>query len=119
VLKHRRELGALYRTKLAPAAMRERKGAIYAALKEDYQQLKKAEWGGFAGYDRFLDDPNNAKLASISIYNALVPQFQQLIARSNGDLAAFYAEVKRLASLDKAARDRELGVVPKEKGGER
>ncbi len=76
---------------------------------------EEAEWGGFAGYDRFLDDPNNAKLASISIYNALVPQFQQLIARYNGDLAAFYAEVKRLAALDVTARELELGTAPPER----
>ena len=110
VLKHRRDLGALYLTRLAPAAMRERKAAIFTALKEDYQQLKKTEWGGYAGYDRFLDDPNNAKLASISIYSTLVPQFQQMIARHNGDLAAFYAEVRELAALDKDKRALRMGI---------
>ncbi len=114
VLKHRRELGALYRTQLDPAAMRERKAGIFAALTQDYRQLK-ADWGGFAGYDRFLDEPNNAKLASISIYNALVPQFQQMIARHNGDLAAFYTDVKRLAALDKEERYREMGIAPPER----
>jgi predicted aminopeptidase len=111
VLKHRRALGALYRTKLAPAAMRERKAGIFAALTQDYRQLK-AEWGGYAGYDRFLDEPNNAKLASISLYNTLVPAFQQLLARHNGDLLAFYADVKRIAALDKEERYRELGIAP-------
>ncbi len=114
VLKYRRELGALYRAKLAPAAMRERKAAIFAALKRDYQRLK-TDWGGYAGYDRFLDEPNNAKLASISIYNTLVPQFQEMIVKHNGDLAAFYADVKRLAALDKEERYRELGVAPPER----
>jgi predicted aminopeptidase len=114
VLKHRRELGALYRTKLAPAAMRERKAAIFDALKRDYRRLK-VEWGGYTGYDRFLDEPNNAKLASIAFYNALVPQFRNIIARHNGDLAAFYADVKRLAALDKKERYRELGVAVPEK----
>lgn len=110
VLKHRRDLGALYRTGLAPAAMRERKAGIFAALKQDYQKLKADVWGGFTGYDRFLDEPNNAKLASISLYNTLVPQFQQLIAKHKGDLPAFYAEVKRLAALDKDERALQLGV---------
>ncbi|MEO8442647.1 MAG: aminopeptidase, partial [Betaproteobacteria bacterium] len=58
VLKYRHELGGLYRTKLTPAKMRERKAATFDALKQDYRQLKTDEWGGFAGYDRFLDDPN-------------------------------------------------------------
>ena len=109
VLKHRREIGALYHLKLAPAEMRERKSAAFAALTTDYKQLKD-EWGGFAGYDRFLDEPNNAKLASISFYNTLVPQFQQMLARVNGNLPAFYAEARRLAALAKPARYRALGA---------
>ena len=109
VLKHRREIGALYRLKLAPAEMRERKSAAFAALTTDYKQLKE-EWGGFAGYDRFLDEPNNAKLASIAFYNTLVPQFQQMLARVNGNLPAFYAEARRLAALAKPARYRALGA---------
>jgi predicted aminopeptidase len=114
VLKHRRDLGTLYRTKLAPAAMRERKAANVAALKQEYRELKIA-WGGFAGYDRFLDEPNNAKLASVSFYNTLVPHFQKIIAKHNGDLAAFYADVKRLAALPKVERYRELGAVVPER----
>jgi predicted aminopeptidase len=116
VLKYRHELGGLYRTKLAPAEMRERKAATFDALKQDYRQLKADEWGGFAGYDRFLDDPNNAKLASISFYNTLVPEFQRLLAKLDGNLPAFYAEVKRLAAMSKPARYRALGVAPPEPG---
>ena len=110
VLKYRRELGALYRTKVAPAEMRQRKAATFDALKQDYRTLR-AEWGGYSGYDRLLDDPNNAKLASISFYNALVPQFQQVLAKFDGDLPAFYAEARRLATLDKDARYRALGAA--------
>ena len=115
VLKYRDELGALYRTRLATAEMRERKVATFKALSEDYRKLKE-EWGSFGGYDRFLEEPNNAKLASISFYNTLVPKFQQLLARLNGDLPAFYAEVKRLAAMSKAARYRALGAAPPESG---
>ncbi len=110
VVRYRRELGDLYRTNLPPAAMRERKAATFEALTQSYRELK-VEWGGFAGYDRFLDEPNNAKLASISFYNALVPQFQSIVAGLNGDLPAFYAEAKRLAALSKPARYRALGAA--------
>jgi predicted aminopeptidase len=112
VIRHRRALGALYRSQLAPADMRRRKAETIEALKQDYRQLKQEQWGGFGGYDRFLDDPNNAKLASISFYSTLVPQFQQILAKLNGDLPAFYAEVKRLAALDEKARYRALGADP-------
>ncbi len=110
VLKYRRELGALYRTQLAPEAMRSRKADIFAAMKQEYQQLK-GQWGGFAGYDRFFADPNNANLASVAIYTALVPQFLQLLAKHNGELAAFYAEVKELAALGKDERASRFGTV--------
>jgi predicted aminopeptidase len=110
ILKYRDELDALYRSGLAPEAMRGRKADVFAAMKEVYLRLK-TEWGGFAGYDRFFEAPNNATLASVALYTALVPQFQQLLAKRNGDLAAFYAEVKEIAALDKDARVRRLGGV--------
>lgn len=115
VMTHRRALGALYRTKLAPDDMRRRKVEMFEALKADYAKLK-AEWGGYAGYDRVLDEPNNAKLASISFYYRLVPQFRALLAKLNGDLPAFYAEVKRLARMSEAQRYQALGATPPEDG---
>ena len=110
VLKYRGELDALYGTRLAPKAMRSRKAGIFAAMKQEYQLLK-GQWGGFAGYDRYFDNANNAKLASVAIYNALVPQFQQLLAKHHGDLAAFYGEVSELAALGKDERAARLAAV--------
>ena len=107
VLRYRDELAALYRTPLSPALKRERKAQALAAMKEDYLRLK-AEWGGFAGYDRFFVTVNNANLASVALYHGLVPQFQRLLARHHGDLAAFYEEVRKLAALDKQERSRVL-----------
>ena len=107
VLKYRGELEILYRSGVAADAMRARKAALFAAMLEDYRQLKKA-WGGYAGYDYFFSAVNNASLASIAIYHALVPQFQRLIARRNGDLALFYEDVKRLAALGKDERHNAL-----------
>ena len=110
VLKYRGALEELYRSELAPAAMRGKKAGLFGALQQDYLQLK-TEWGGYAGYDRFFMDPNNAKLASVALYNTLVPQFQRLIARHNGALPAFYAEIKAIAALGKEARASGLGGV--------
>ena len=114
VMRHRHALRTLYQSKMPVAEMRSRKSDMYAALKDDYVKLKQ-EWGGYAGYDRFLDDPNNAKLASISFYSRLVPQFLQMLARVHGDLPAFYAEAKRLATLNEAARYKALGATPTDK----
>jgi predicted aminopeptidase len=54
---------------------------------------------------------NNAHLASVAAYEALVPAFRALLAREGGDLPRFYAAVKALAALDKPQRDRELAAL--------
>ncbi|MEO7728566.1 MAG: aminopeptidase, partial [Burkholderiales bacterium] len=59
VLKYRERLGELYDSGAPAAAMRERKAAVFAELSREYQALR-TEWGGFKGYDKFFDDPNNA-----------------------------------------------------------
>ena len=106
--QYRERLDALYRTRLAPEAMRARKAAILGEMEREYQRMK-AEWGGFAGYDRwFAQKPNNAQIASVSIYTQMVPAFQALFEREGRDLRRFYGAVKILARLDKAQRDAEL-----------
>ena len=111
IQKHRARLDALYRSSLAPDAMRERKRALLGELETDYRALK-AGWGGFAGYDGwFSRPPNNALLASIALYAQRVPAFEALLRREGGDLARFYAEVRRLAALSREERDRELSAL--------
>jgi predicted aminopeptidase len=101
---YRGKLEALYRTRLAEAAMRERKDVLLNELGDEYERLK-AGWGGYAGYDRwFARKPNNAQLASVAIYAQQVPAFQALLRREGGDLKRFYAAVKDIAILPKDER---------------
>ena len=44
----------------------------------------------------------------MATYTRRVPQFAALLAGVGGDLSRFYAEVRRLAALDKATRNRQL-----------
>lgn len=94
VASTRAKLEALYRTRLAPDAMRARKRAELEALRPWLATLR-----GFEGAE-----PNNAFLASYATYTDLVPMFERLLAQSQGDLAAFYGKVKRLAS-ERSSRD--------------
>ena len=106
--EYRARLAALYRTRIAPDAMREKKREIFASLEAEYRERRK-NWGGFTGYDRwFANNPNNAQLASVAIYTRLVPQFEALLAREGGDLGRFYAAVKELAALPKDERHARL-----------
>jgi len=92
----RARLETLYAQPMGIDAMRARKRAELAALVERYAQLK-ARWGGFGGYDRFMDAPNNALLASIATYTQRVPEFRRLFEASGGDFEAFFARVRALA----------------------
>jgi predicted aminopeptidase len=55
--------------------------ACSCQLKDEYQVLK-ANWGGYAGYDRFFAEPlSNAHLASIATYKDFVPAFRAMLRR--------------------------------------
>jgi len=111
VQKYRDRLDALYRTRLAPDAMRGRKRAILAELEAEYQSLK-LQGGGYSGHERwFASKPNNAQLASVVAYSQLVTVFEALLAREGGSLARFYAAVKELAALPKEERDSRIRAL--------
>ena len=99
----------------APGTVEERragKARILDAMRAEYERIKREEWGGFAGYDRFFaQGVNNALLASISAYNELVPAFEALLAQKRGDLAAFYAAVRELAAAPREQRNARLHAV--------
>ena len=90
----RARLSLLYRQRIAPEAMRERKRAEYAALKNALQ-----------GSRRFGDaEPNNALLASFATYTQLVSTFEYLLQEEGGDLEKFYRKVKTLAANEPSSR---------------
>jgi predicted aminopeptidase len=103
----RRALEKTYQSALSDDQKRAEKARLFQKLKDDYAQLK-VSWGGFAGYDRFFAEPlSNAHLAAVGTYNDFVPAFRTILERS-GSLPAFYAEVQRLAKLDRDERHRLL-----------
>jgi len=113
---YRERLDALYGSGLAPQAMRVRKREIFETMALDYERLK-AGWNGFRGYDRWFEQqPNNAQIASVTIYTRMVPAFQALLRAQGGDLPAFYGAVRELAALPRGERDARLrllaGAVP-------
>ena len=117
IQKHRARLDALYRTRLAPDAMRDRKRRILAELEPEYRSLK-AEWGGFVGYDSwFAGTLNNARLASVTVYSQWLAAFEELLARESTDLARFYAAVKELAALPREEREVKLRALITRKAG--
>jgi predicted aminopeptidase len=102
--KYRAELDRLYASSASDTEKRARKAALFAALRADYVTLKAERWGGFSGYDGWFARANNASLGVLAAYNELVPAFLRLFEREGGDFGRFYAEVRRLATLDPAER---------------
>ncbi len=80
----RARLQALYRSRLAPEAMRERK-------RIELEDLKKK----LAGPD---EAPNNAYLASYATYTQLLTEFEFILKENGNDLERFYAQVRRYAA---------------------
>ncbi len=105
---YRARLEVLYRQDIGAEAMRAAKQQVFDDMQGDYGKLKTA-WGGFAGYDRwFAQQPNNALLASVSIYTQRVPAFEAMLREQSNDLPKFFEVVKVLARLDKPAREAAL-----------
>ena len=117
--KYRGQLEDNYDSDATDALKRERKQQIFDALRAEYAQIKQTRWGGYAGYDRWFAMPlSNAHLALVGAYHDLVPAFKALFAQSR-DYPDFYARVRKLAAMDKAARHAALGdplPPPRERG---
>ena len=84
VKETREKLAAAYAEGGDAETLRKRKAAIWESLRADYTKIIPAQ-------------PNNAFLASVALYNELVPEFEALL-RQSPDLEAFYARVRELAN---------------------
>lgn len=111
VFATRRGLRDVYDSPLTDPEKRREKARIFADMRSRYE-LVKARWEGDGRYDRwFANELNNARLASIVTYHDLVPGFYAMLARHDGDLAAFYAEVEALAEQPREVRRRRLASL--------
>ena len=80
-----------------------RKSAAYNEFRQSYAQLKQ-QWDGYAGYDAWVAQANNAAFGALAAYDTWVGAFEALFLEQNGDWAAFYTAAKRLAALPPADR---------------
>jgi predicted aminopeptidase len=107
LLKCRNALKANYESSASDDGKRKQKTHIFQELQAEYQELK-ASWGGYAGYDRWFSEPlSNAHLSAIATYHDFVPGFRAMLAKEK-NFGRFYAEVRKLAALDKSARQARL-----------
>lgn len=111
----RRELARIYKENGAPAhdhsAQAASKMIAMQHFREAYAKLK-ASWGGYAGYDPWVAQANNAAFGTQAAYDELVPGFTALFEREGRDWKRFYDAVKRLAELPEDKRHQALKTDP-------
>jgi predicted aminopeptidase len=90
VAETRARLASIYDNKGSSEEKQAGKALEFARLRAEYGNIVPAE-------------PNNAFLVSVSVYTQMVPAFERLLADSGGNLPAFYARVRELAAVTKAA----------------
>jgi predicted aminopeptidase len=111
VRRTRSRLEALYASAASEEEKRDGKGAVFAAMRAEYE-AQKSSWGGQSGYDAwFARGANNAAIVAVGLYSEKVPQFRALLEAEGGDLPRFYARVKKLSALPKADRERALAAI--------
>jgi predicted aminopeptidase len=88
------------------------KQRVMQKMRDDYA-LIKLSWGGFAGYDRFIAEANNASLGALAAYDELVPQFEVVFEKRGRNWKAFYEAMQSIVPLPKEERRRALADMTK------
>ncbi len=88
------------------------KQAVMQQLRDEYALLKSG-WGGFAGYDRFVSQANNASLGALAAYDELVPQFEAVFEKRGKSWPAFYQAIQSITALSKDERRKALADMTK------
>ena len=101
----RNKLSDMYQSEQSPESKRQQKNLFFDQLREKYEDIATAHdyRDGFAKW--FSRELNNAKLASVSTYNALVPAFVKMIEAHNDEFDSFFKYAEKIADLEKEKRD--------------
>lgn len=100
----RTDLTALYSSPIAVAEMRLKKRERLEQLQVDLS--KEAEQSGRDAPGWLSEDLNNARLASMSLYQGRLPEFRVLLADCGDDIRCFYAQARVLAESEPEATQR-------------
>lgn len=115
MLDARTDLEVLYTSGQEETAMRVAKSSILEHLVEDAERLARQQGTGTSNW---LRPPlNNARLASIGLYENQVPAFLALYDECSQELRCFYAAAEELAGYDDELRRSRLGELSRAAAG--
>lgn len=83
------------------------KAELFEEFRRDYATLK-ASWGGYSGYDAWVERANNASLGAQAAYDDLVAGFERLFQQVDGRWPDFFDAARVLAQMPKAERTQVL-----------
>jgi predicted aminopeptidase len=109
---YRERLDKLYAGSGSDEARRSAKAELLTQLRADYARLKQQQWAGFAGYDAWFANVNNAALGVLAAYTDLAGDFERLFVQQGSDFERFYARVAQIGALPKAERHATLRAIP-------
>jgi len=106
----RETLVELYQGDQDEAIKRAQKQVIFANTRKSYTALAQRlnYQGGYEGW--FAGELNNAKLGSVSAYNAQLPAFLAILRARDYNFSAFFDTVEGISELEKAERDECLAL---------
>ena len=101
----RNRLKEIYRQQQPEGWKRDEKHKVFEQMREEYEVISRRHdyRDGFARW--MTTDLNNAKLASVSTYNALIPVFVSMINAFDRDFERFFDYVEKIGELNKEQRD--------------
>jgi len=105
----REDLRVLFAAKIDDGEMRRRKSARLDRLAADISaELARSGRDSSAWLNGEL---NNARLASLTLYEGRLPSFRALLSQCEQDIRCFLARAKALSELDKAERNASLEAL--------
>jgi predicted aminopeptidase len=111
ILGYRNRLRMLYASELDTEAKLQRKEELVMQLRQEYDELRSRLSDEPDGLRMLPRELNNAYLAVVGSYNGMVPAFDTLLRRHDGDLTAFYDSVKALGQLPRDQRNTRLAEL--------
>ena len=108
VLSWKARISQLYDSDSPDDIKRKNKAILYRAMLKDYENFK-ASIDDYNGFDDWMNNTlNNAKINTLSTYQAKVPAFLSLYEQHNGDFKKFIDACITLSQQKKVIRDRQL-----------
>lgn len=90
------------------------KGSAMTEFRARYATQREA-WGGYKGYDHWVEQANNASFGAQAAYDDLVPAFEALFQSGGQDFPRFFEAVRQVAKAspeDRLSQLREMSPDP-------